>query len=95
MKRIINNIDIMKEWSFHKGDVENGEDPNFEDEEWRLVDLPHDWSIEGPFRQFRDENWHAFRNLDLSIGYLPQDNRFKFFGCARNPDRSLHFIFLI
>src|SRR6185312_10795582 len=24
---------------------------NFDDSEWRTVDLPHDWGIEGPFKQ--------------------------------------------
>src|SRR5437762_4558822 len=33
-------------WKFHKGDVANGENRNFEDNNWRNVELPHDWSIE-------------------------------------------------
>jgi beta-galactosidase len=33
-------------WHFHRGDVENGENPQFDDTDWRQVNLPHDWSIE-------------------------------------------------
>lgn len=61
-----------KEWLFHLGDVEQGQSPEYDDEMWRTLDLPHDWSIEGPFKQFRDENWGMFQNLDHRIGYLPQ-----------------------
>ncbi len=34
-------------WSFHLGDTDSGESVGFDDSKWRLVDLPHDWSIEG------------------------------------------------
>jgi beta-galactosidase len=34
------------DWRFNRGDVENGEAVALEDSSWRLVDLPHDWSIE-------------------------------------------------
>jgi len=33
-------------WKFFKGDVSNGEKQNLNDEGWRTVELPHDWSIE-------------------------------------------------
>jgi beta-galactosidase len=33
-------------WKFHRGDVQNGEKENLNDENWRQLDLPHDWSIE-------------------------------------------------
>jgi beta-galactosidase len=36
-------------WRFHLGDVTNGQAPAIADRGWREVDLPHDWSIEGPF----------------------------------------------
>ncbi len=45
--RIITNFDSG--WHFHLGDVKNAEDPGFDDKAWRLLDLPHDWSIEGTF----------------------------------------------
>ncbi len=36
-------------WRFHLGDVAEGQLPALADKDWRLVDLPHDWSIEGPY----------------------------------------------
>ena len=36
-------------WRFHLGDVKGGEAPGLADKDWRMVDLPHDWSIEGPY----------------------------------------------
>lgn len=36
-------------WRFHKGDVPAASSPAFPDSGWRVVTLPHDWSIEGPF----------------------------------------------
>ena len=32
-----------------EGDVSFAQ-PNFNDSQWRLLNLPHDWGIEGPFR---------------------------------------------
>lgn len=36
-------------WRFFKGDAPGAELPGFNDSSWRQLDLPHDWSIEGPF----------------------------------------------
>jgi beta-galactosidase len=36
-------------WRFSKMDAGNAAMPAFDDSKWRLVDLPHDWSAEGPF----------------------------------------------
>jgi beta-galactosidase len=36
-------------WRFLKGDAPGAEQPDFADAAWRAVDVPHDWSIEGPF----------------------------------------------
>jgi beta-galactosidase len=38
-------------WKFFKGDAPGAQQPDFPDASWRAVDLPHDWSIEGPFSQ--------------------------------------------
>ena len=38
-------------WKFFKGDAAGAEQPGFDDSQWRKLDLPHDWSIEGPFAQ--------------------------------------------
>jgi len=33
-------------WRFHLGGALGAEGPSFNDSQWRMVDLPHDWSIE-------------------------------------------------
>ncbi len=40
---------FTKNWHFNPGDVNNGQNPSLDDLKWRLLDLPHDWSIEGKF----------------------------------------------
>ena len=35
-------------WLFLLGSNDNAEDPGFKDASWRLLNLPHDWSIELP-----------------------------------------------
>jgi beta-galactosidase len=37
------------DWRFRKGDVTGGELAAFDDSAWRKLNLPHDWSIEGPY----------------------------------------------
>jgi len=36
-------------WRFHLGDVAGAQGATFDDSGWRILDLPHDWSIEGEF----------------------------------------------
>jgi beta-galactosidase len=38
-------------WKFTKGDPPGAERSDYDDREWRNLDLPHDWSIEGPYDQ--------------------------------------------
>ena len=38
-------------WKFFKGDAPGAQQPAFAAANWRSLDLPHDWSIEGPFSQ--------------------------------------------
>jgi beta-galactosidase len=38
---------FTKSWRFTLGDVQDGQNPLLDDSQWRLLDLPHDWSIEG------------------------------------------------
>ncbi len=33
-------------WKFYRGDITDAEQTNFNDNGWRKIDLPHDWSIE-------------------------------------------------
>lgn len=40
---------INSSWKFNKGDTEQAALESFDDSDWRTVDLPHDWSVEGPY----------------------------------------------
>jgi len=67
-------------WKFFKGEVANGMDPAFDDSGWRNLDLPHDWSIEGPFSK---ENSSCTGYLPGGIGWyrksfeIPESNKGK------------------
>lgn len=53
---------INFDWKFHLGDVEKGESVDFNTATWRVLDLPHDWSIEGEYLE---------SNSDWQGGFLP------------------------
>jgi beta-galactosidase len=40
-----------RNWKFLLGDDKNAATGDFNDSAWRLLDLPHDWSIEGEFQK--------------------------------------------
>ena len=50
-------------WKFIKEDVSGAEKPDFKDNTWRTLSVPHDWSIEGPY----DRN----NSTGRGGGYLP------------------------
>ena len=43
------NISFNKGWKFIKEDVQEAINPEFNDGDWETVNVPHDWSIKGPF----------------------------------------------
>src|SRR6266498_5626191 len=45
--RAISSFD--SDWRFLESDAPGAEKPAFDDLGWRKLDVPHDWSIEGPF----------------------------------------------
>ena len=45
--RIISNFD--KDWSFIQAEVAGAEKTEFNDSQWRKLNVPHDWSIEGGY----------------------------------------------
>jgi len=47
--RIVRSLDA--DWRFVVADAQGAEQPDFDDAAWRKVDVPHDWSIAGPFDQ--------------------------------------------
>ncbi len=40
-------LSVDENWKFFLGDPTGAESPNFNDQSWRTVTVPHDWSIEG------------------------------------------------
>ncbi|MES2240164.1 MAG: glycoside hydrolase family 2 TIM barrel-domain containing protein [Bacteroidota bacterium] len=42
-------INFDANWQFTKGEITGAEKPAFNDKTWRTLDVPHDWSIEGPY----------------------------------------------
>jgi len=52
---------INEGWSFHLGDLPGAHAVDFDAGKWRILDLPHDWSIEGTLSP----------NLASCTGYLP------------------------
>ncbi len=53
-------MDLDADWRFSKGEFVQAMMPGFDDAQWRQVDLPHDWSSEGPFSpEFGSGNGYA------------------------------------
>jgi len=42
-------VSLDPDWRFHRGVGEGAENPAFDDSGWSTLDVPHDWSIAGPF----------------------------------------------
>jgi len=47
--RTIRRLDF--DWRFNRKDTPQASRPNYDDSTWRLVDIPHDWSIEGAYNR--------------------------------------------
>ncbi|WP_083257207.1 glycoside hydrolase family 2 TIM barrel-domain containing protein [Arcticibacter eurypsychrophilus] len=47
--RAMTNFD--SDWHFIKEDISGAEKPVYNDSKWRILNVPHDWSIEGPYNQ--------------------------------------------
>lgn len=56
--RIVQNFE--PDWRFSRGDFASAAMPAFDDARWPRVDLPHDWSADGPFSaEFGSGNGYA------------------------------------
>jgi beta-galactosidase len=44
-------ISLDANWRFHLGDLTNAVNPTYDDRDWRRVDVPHDYVIEGTFNE--------------------------------------------
>jgi beta-galactosidase len=47
--RVHENFDLG--WKFFQGDLTNAEQATFPDTAWKQINLPHDWSIAGPYAE--------------------------------------------
>lgn len=59
--RTIVNMD--NDWKFQIGTFEESISPTFDDSEWRILNIPHDWSIEG--------RYNKYNKTGRGGGYLP------------------------
>jgi beta-galactosidase len=55
-------------WTFTKGDVTNAESPTYTGGNWATIELPHDWSITGPFSE-TEPSANAGAYLPTGIGW--------------------------
>ena len=65
---------VNADWKFQPGDCAGAEAAGLDDSRWRRVDLPHDWSIEGPFspEHYIKARYDANHLEGRSDGYLPK-----------------------
>ncbi len=56
------------DWKFIKGDPPGADKSDFDDSAWRAVNLPHDWSIEGPYTP-SDPTGGSGGSLPTGIGW--------------------------
>jgi beta-galactosidase len=47
--RVIQSLD--SDWRFSQSDPASAQSPTFDDTQWQIVTLPHDWSIAGPVKE--------------------------------------------
>lgn len=60
------------DWRFLKGNPADAQNPGFDDSQWRMLDLPHDWSIEDLPDQIKDSIIGPFSKASvgkMSTGY--------------------------
>ncbi len=84
------------DWRFNCGDVPHAEQPQFNDNAWRRLNVPHDWSIEGPFSETNKTGgaggflpsgvgWYR-KHLTLPKGSAGKVVRVEFDGVMQNSD---------
>ncbi len=44
-------LPLEDNWRFLQGDAPGAEQPGFDDTKWKVIAVPHDWSIAGPFAE--------------------------------------------
>ncbi|MGO9110350.1 MAG: beta-galactosidase GalA [Thermoguttaceae bacterium] len=65
-------VSLDPDWRFHLGDAANAFVPGYDDRQWRRVDVPHDYVVEGAFDP---TNHFVYPGMDTSWywlhGFLP------------------------
>ena len=86
--RIIESLD--QGWRFVKADLPAAKETSFDDSSWTKVDVPHDWSVEGPFSETNPSggagaflpsgvSWYR-RTLDVPAAWANRRIRIEFDG---------------
>ena len=61
-------------WRFHRGDIPGAENVEFDDDTWRQIDLPHDWSVESlPPLPEEDGQGAVWGGIDVPLRIGPFD----------------------
>jgi beta-galactosidase len=92
--RVTENFDPG--WRFLKAEAAGAEQINFTDAAWRKLDLPHDWSIEGPFAETNQTGgagaflpsgigWYR-KHFSLPKSFSGRSVRIEFDGVMQNSD---------
>jgi hypothetical protein len=92
--RVVQSFD--SDWKFFKGKAKGANQINFNDSNWQRIQLPHDWSIEGPFDQNKGSGkrggylplgvgWYR-KQFDLSPGMRDKKVFVQFDGIYKNSD---------
>src|SRR5450759_210236 len=90
--RVVTNFD--SDWKFILGDIPNAKESKFNDNAWRLLDLPHDWSVEGTISEPAAGNggyfptgtgWYS-KHFSISKTDLKKENIIVFDGVYMNSD---------
>jgi beta-galactosidase len=75
-------------WRFRRGDFPGAEMPDFSESDWRTLDLPHDWSIEGPFDE-KEPSSFCGAYLPTGIGWYRK--RFRLPDSYKNRNLTIEF----
>ena len=60
-KDLQRNVLLNDQWRFHLGDIPDASKSEFDDSAWRILDIPHDWALEGDYSN----------KFSSGTGYLP------------------------
>lgn len=79
-------VDFNKNWRFSLNEVQDAYAPSQHDASWRVLDLPHDWSVEFPFDSIKGEGCTAY--LPGGLGWYR-----KHFTADANENENVYILF--